>query len=105
MLLRKKHLAGWSFGRSPVANPPAQCPHLPITEPTRLRLLQMLEDRLGLYPWFNGEQLLNLIPAIGERIRPCAPRMLLSHLAGQAPISQVPASRLRVHTRFRRRNL
>src|SRR6185295_11569270 len=81
MFLRKEHLSWRSFGCSPITNPAPQCPHLPVTEPARMRLLQMLKDGLSLQPWFDREQLTNLFPAIGERIRPRSPRMLLSHLA------------------------
>jgi hypothetical protein len=69
-----------------------------------MSLLQMLEHGLCLQTRLEGELLPNLIPNIRERIRSCSPRMLLSHLAWQAPIPQVLSRCLRVHARFRRRN-
>src|SRR3954454_14526309 len=89
MLLRKENLARRPFGRSPITDPAPQCPDLPVTEPVRMRLLQMLEDRLCLQSRFGRQQFSNLFPFIRERIRPRSPVMLLSHLARQAPIPQV----------------
>jgi len=48
MLLRKEHLSGRPFRRSPVTNPAPQGSHLAITESARVCLLQMLANRFRL---------------------------------------------------------
>jgi hypothetical protein len=48
MFLRKEYFSWGTFRRSPVTDPPPQCPDLSITESAWMLFLQMLEQSLGL---------------------------------------------------------
>ena len=89
MFLSEIHFSRRPFRCPPITDPAPQGPNLPVTEPARIHLPQIFENRFRLQTWLDGEQLPNLFPLIGERIRSRSPRVLQSRSAdaGRAGIS------------------
>jgi hypothetical protein len=66
MILREEDGLVRTVNRSPVGNPPLEGPPSRVFEQARVPPLQIIEERLGFEPWFGLEDLLDLIPHIGE---------------------------------------
>src|ERR1019366_1621353 len=105
MLLRKKHLSGWTLSCTPHLHAPLQRAHLTVLKATRVLALQELEDRLGLKPGVVFKQLLHVVPDINERIWPGPPAHRRWQLTGQPLQVPVLPRRLGVHSCLGRRNL
>jgi hypothetical protein len=97
MDLAEEDLLGRAVQRPPALHAALQRPHLAVGEAAGVLTLEVLQQRLGLQPGVDLQELLQLRPDVGEGVGLRAPVVLHADLARQPSEPPVLACRLVVH--------